>query len=70
MSASEKTITIETAYRAMFEFIEAYWRTGLCREDQISDMLSAMQFGEKLGPSETADPAMWSDFLAAIKKVK
>jgi hypothetical protein len=61
-------ITVGDAYRAMFEFVDAYWHRGSESDDQIASMLSSMQFGT-VGPTETADPAQWQDWLDAVKKV-
>ena len=63
-----KMVTVGDAYRAMFEFIDAYWRRGLEADDQIASMLSSMQFGNA-GPTDTIDPAQWQDWLEAVKKV-
>lgn len=62
-------ITVGDAYRAMFEFIEAYWRRGLESDDQIASMLGSMQFGSA-GPTQTIDPAQWQDWLTAIDRVR
>jgi hypothetical protein len=61
-------VTVGDAYRAMFEFVDAYWRRGLETDDQIASMLGSMQFGNA-GPVKTIDPAQWQDWLDAVKKV-
>jgi len=61
------TISVSGAYRAMFEFVYAYWKRG-GEQDEVGSMLGDIQFG-KAGPTETADPAQWSDWLAAVEKV-
>jgi len=55
-------LTTDQAYQAMFAFIEAYWTRGGRIDDQIADLLSGMQGGS----GETADPAMWADWLDAV----
>lgn len=62
------TVTVGDAYRAMFEFIDAYWRRGLESDDQIASMLGSMQFASA-SPVNTIDPAQWQDWLEAVKKV-
>ncbi|MEO1048850.1 MAG: hypothetical protein AAFW59_11040 [Pseudomonadota bacterium] len=61
------TIRIDNAYRAMFEFVEAYWKRG-GQQGEIGSMLGDIQFGKNV-PTETADPAQWHDWLAAVEKV-
>lgn len=63
-------ITVGDAYRAMFEFLDAYWQRGGRADEQIAIMLSAVQYGDELGPTKSADPASWHDWIAAIKKVQ
>jgi len=62
-------ITLSHAYRAMCSFVDAYWRRGGQADDQIASMIGDMQFGESFGPTKTADPAQWNDWLDAVKKV-
>lgn len=63
-------ISVADAYRAMVEFLNAYWirgsRSG--EGDPIASLLSDIQFGTA-GPTATADPAQWADFLSAAEKV-
>ena len=61
------TISVTDAYRAMYEFVSAYWMRG-GKEGEVGSMLGDIQFG-KAGPTETADPAQWSDWLVAVEKV-
>ncbi len=65
------TISVGDAYRAMFEFLDAYWKRGSRAglDDPIGCLLSDIQYGDKLGPTKTADPAQWPDFLEAVRKV-
>ena len=70
MSEESDQISPTDGYRAMFEFLENYWKVGGSTEDQIANLLSSMQFSEALGPTKTMDPAMWDDWLVAAAKVK
>ena len=63
-------ITVGDAYRAMFEFLDAYWKRGGKSEDQIACLLGSVQYGDQLGPTKTADPACWDDWVDAVAKVK
>ena len=56
MDANSK-ISIGDAYRAMFTFIDTYWQRGGQSDDQIANLLSAMQFGEEITPTKTIDPS-------------
>ncbi|SJM47412.1 hypothetical protein FM111_00920 [Brevundimonas diminuta 3F5N] len=59
------TLTTDQAYQAMRAFLEAYWERGGRPDSQLTDLLSGMQGGA----GETADPAMWADWLDAIGAV-
>ncbi|MDG2004581.1 MAG: hypothetical protein P8J20_14765 [Novosphingobium sp.] len=63
-------ITLGDAYRAMFQFLEEYWRRGLKTDDQIASLLGSMQYGEELGPTKTMDPAQWADWIEAVKEIR
>ena len=64
------TISVADAYRAMVDFIDAYWKRGDRSEldDPIGCLLSDIQFGAA-GPTNPADPAQWRDFLDAVRRV-
>ena len=63
-------ITVAEAYVAMRTFVESFWeRGGSAHDSDLSDLLSFGQYGEA-GPTKTADPAQWSDWLDAVKKAK
>ena len=53
------------AYKVMLVFIEDYYYQG-GESDDIELMLGIMQLLEDDKP---ADPALWNDWMAAIKKV-
>ncbi len=59
-------LTLQEAYAAMFRFLEAYYdRTG--KPDEIGALLGGMALNEDGQPM---DPAIWSDWLAAIADVR
>jgi hypothetical protein len=64
------TITVGDAYRAMFKFLDAYWERGLRSDDEIANLLSSMEYGDELGPTQTMDPAQWHDWLDAVKAIQ
>ena len=59
------TLTTDQAYQAMTSFLEAYWVRGGRTDDQIAILLGGMAGGQ----GETADPAMWSDWVEAVGAV-
>ncbi|MFA4900519.1 MAG: hypothetical protein WC563_13435 [Brevundimonas sp.] len=59
------TLTTDQAYQAMAAFLEAYWIRGGRTDDQIAILLGGMAGGH----GETADPAMWSDWVEAVGAV-
>jgi hypothetical protein len=56
------------AYKAMFRFLENYYERGGRNDDEIAVLLSSMSM-EIFQDGETADPAMWDDWLGAIEEV-
>lgn len=56
------------AYKAMFRFLENYWDRGGRESDEIAELLGSMSMDICLD-GKPADPAMWSDWLDAIKEV-
>lgn len=57
------------AYKAMFRFLVNYWERGKRNDDQIAELLSSMNVDLFGNGDEPADPAMWDDWLEAIKEV-
>ena len=53
------------AYTAMFAFLEHRYR--LTESDDIGALLSSMSF---LPGGGTADPAIWEDWMSAIKEAE
>lgn len=66
VDSDEETLTIAEAYRAIFLFLEADWRRGGERSDEIAAMLGSMAFLQADGG--TMDPAYWSDWEAAVPR--
>jgi hypothetical protein len=60
-------LTEQQAYDAMFRFLDTYWeRTG--RPDELGALLGSMS-REIWTDHEPADPAMWEDWVDAVKYV-
>lgn len=66
-------ISVKDAYIAMYHFVDAYWKRGGRRDGSVSLLRHA------IGPSadprdeavlETADPASWGDWLAAVETAR
>lgn len=57
------TMNQEQAYRAMFHFMEKYYAQ--TQAEDIGILLGSMQL---LPDGSPADPALWSDWLAAINE--
>jgi len=64
-------LTALEAFDAMRVFVENYWERGLKESDDLRFLLSAMNRETAIwadgGPG---DPAMWSDWLLALGRVK
>ena len=56
----------EQAFRAVLVFLEQYWE-GAGHPEEVGGILTFSHFTPGHG---TADPAMWYDWLAAIKQVQ
>lgn len=57
-------LSIREAYLCMVRFLEAYWERGERSSDDIAILLGGMQLGQT-----SADPAMLSDWLDAVRSV-
>lgn len=58
-------MTSKEAYKAMILFLEQFFeRTG---SDDIAVLLGGMML---IDDEETMDPAMWNDWIKAVKEVK
>ena len=59
-----ENLTPELAYLAMYEFlVELYQRT---KSDELGSLLGGMSY---LADGETADPAVWKDWMRCVAKV-
>jgi hypothetical protein len=61
-----QNLDIKLAYQAMFRFLEKYYE--LTNADEIGALLGSMSMDVFRG-AMPADPAMWEDWLAAIREV-
>ncbi len=53
------------AYLAMFAFLEEHWNR--TKSDDLAVLLGSMSL---LRDGETADPAIWNDWITAVKKAE
>lgn len=63
---TEPVLTELQAYKAMVEFLEAYWERGGRTSDDLADMLSVMQLFDD---GRTYDPAQRDDWKRAVSAV-
>ncbi|AHG19797.1 hypothetical protein Z042_09310 [Chania multitudinisentens RB-25] len=61
-----KMLTVEQAYKAMFYFLEHQYE--LTKSDEIGGLLGFMDWTLWSDSSTPADPAMWEDWLVAVKR--
>ena len=67
----EQKLTIYQAYKAMYKFLITYYYH-IGKPEEVGLLLSDMQLVKNRKPAEDgmpADPAMWEDWLEAVKKV-
>jgi hypothetical protein len=64
---NESLLTPNEAFDVARVFIENYWRLRGGTADEVGDLLSFM---DRLADGKPADPAMWSDWLEAVEKVR
>lgn len=65
-------ITVRDAYIAMFRFVEFYWKLGK-EQDPLTLLVSDMAIDADPKGSDrlsTSDPALWSDWLNAVKAAR
>ncbi len=61
---STENLTPELAYQAMYEFlVNLYQRT---KSDELGSLLGSMSY---LADGETADPAIWKDWMLCVNKI-
>lgn len=58
-------LDIRIAYAAMYEFLVGYYER--TKSDDVGALLGSMSL---LDDGETADPAIWQDWLESIEKAK
>lgn len=66
---SNETLDLADAYVAMYYFIDAYWKRGKRLDGSVALLLHAVgpsRINEDRTEVETADPACWNDWLAAV----
>lgn len=59
-------LTPDEAYKAMFFFLDRWWKEGGQKEDNIANILSSMSL---LADGSSADGAMMQDWKNSVKKV-
>ena len=62
-----QNLDTKLAYKAMFRFLEKYH--ALTNADDIGSLLGSMSM-DVFHDAMPADPAMWEDWLAAIREVR
>ena len=69
---ADQQLSTHDAFRAMHQFLVAYWERSGKPDDSLINILSWTAFGEDGGPWKEgpADPAMWPDWLDAIEAAK
>jgi hypothetical protein len=62
-------LSAREAFDAARHFLEAYWERGLRSSEDIAVLLSSMN-GEMTRDGRPLDPAQWTDWLDAVRKVE
>ncbi len=58
-------LTIQEAYKAMYAYLEQLYIS--TKSDELGSLLGSMSV---IADGETADPAVWKDWLKAVEKIK
>ena len=61
----QKLLDVRTAYAAMYEFLVGFYER--TNSDDVGALLGSMSL---LSDGNTADPAIWQDWLDSIDKAK
>ncbi|NOK16311.1 hypothetical protein [Corallococcus carmarthensis] len=61
----EDVLTIKEAYAAMFEYLKELY--GMNPSDELGGLLGSMSL---LDDGTPADPAVWSDWMLAVRKAR
>lgn len=64
----EDTISVGHAFDAMRVFLERYWIRGERRSDDLAVLIDLLDRDLAIRPMPL-DPAMWSDWIDALKQV-
>jgi hypothetical protein len=59
-----RTLTPEQAFKAMFYYLDAYWRR--FQQAEVRDVLGDIQPAEA---GTSSDPAAWEDWLLCVRRV-
>ena len=62
------SLTEQQAFAAMFRFLTDYWEPN-GRPDEVGGLLGSLD-RDLAGDGEPADPAAWSDWIAAVRAVQ
>ena len=65
MDASNQTLTVEQAYRAMLAFLER--EVELTESSDLADLLAGYRLDED---GRTSDPALWEEWLEAVGRAR
>ena len=65
MDASNPTLTVEQAYRAMLAFLEREVELTECSD--LADLLAGYRLG---ADGRTRDPALWDEWLEAVGRAR
>nr|WP_156133708.1 hypothetical protein [Massilia sp. JS1662] len=65
MDASNQTLTVEQAYRAMLAFLER--EVDLTESSDLADLLAGYRLDED---GRTSDPALWGEWLEAVGRAR
>jgi hypothetical protein len=72
-SPEAERLSLSDAYIAMYYFVDAYWRRGGRADGNVALLTHGLQ--PSADPTDdaalqTADPAFWSDWLAAVERAR
>jgi hypothetical protein len=65
MDASNQTLTVEQAYRAMLAFLER--EVDLTESSDLADLLAGYRLDED---GRSSDPALWEEWLEAVGRAR
>ena len=62
----DERISTKEAYKAMFLFLDSYWKRGNKKSDELAGLLGDLAL---LSDGSSADPAMLEDWLKCVREV-